>query len=95
MISFGRLHPRVPPHGLMKSSGIGSPLTIAWPSLMVSVSPGVATTRLMKFVSAGSSTGSGQGSPGGSGCSPQVSVVSAPFGGWKTTMSPISGSLKW
>jgi hypothetical protein len=70
-------------------------LTIAWPSSIFSVSPGVATTRLMKLVSAGSSTGSGQASRGGSGSIPQVSVVSAPFGGWKTTMSPISGSLKW
>ena len=67
MISFGRSHPRALPQGLMKSSGIGSPLTIACPSSMLSVSPGVATTRLMKFVSASSSTGSGQASFGGSG----------------------------
>ena len=61
---------------------------------MQSVSPGPATIRLMKFWSERPGVASGQACRGGCG-TPHSVAVSAPAGGWKTTMSPIAGSVKW
>ena len=78
----------------MKSSFASTPLTTGCPLWMLSRSPGPATIRLMKLVSDRSAVGSGQGSLG-SRWTPHCCPFSAPAGGWKTTMSPMSGSLKW
>src|SRR4051794_34470907 len=59
-----------------------------------SLSPGPATTRLMKFTSARSAVGLSQAWPAGGWPEPQVLSCSAPAGGWKTTMSPTSGLVK-
>src|SRR4051812_12914740 len=94
LIVRGKSQP-VPPsaQGRVKSSAWRLPLTYAWPPLMDTVSPGPATTRLMKLTSDLVDVGRLQASSGFLSGSPQV-FVSAPLGGWNTTISPISGSLK-
>ena len=84
-----------PPQGLMKASFAITPLTTGWPFLMYSRSPGPATIRLMKFVpdSCGVGFGHAHDVPWPAPGTPQRGP-SAPSGGWKTTMSPIWGSLK-
>src|SRR4051812_2448267 len=57
------------------------------------LSPGPATTRLMKFSLARSAVGLSQAWPGFGRLEPQV-FSSAPAGGWKTTTSPTSGLVK-
>src|ERR1700755_2543643 len=61
---------------------------------MYSVSPGPATTRLMKFTLASCDVGWSQACPAGGWPEPQVLSCSAPEGGWKTTMSPTCGAEK-
>src|SRR2546427_12699708 len=91
LIGRGKLH--VPgAQGREKLSPWGLPLTIAWPFRIASVSPGIATIRLMKFVPARWGTGRGQASSSGLLGPPQV-LLSAPAGGWTTAISPRSGSL--
>src|SRR3954452_5040450 len=60
---------------------------------MRSLSPGPATTRLMKFTSARSPVGLSHAWPAGGWPAPQV-FSSAPAGGWKTTTSPTDGFEK-
>ena len=91
MIGFGRLQAGAAPQGRMKGSSVFStPLTTGCPSRTLSVSPGPATIRLMKFWLDSASVGVGQACVGrvrGAAFVP----LSAPAGGWKTTMSPIDG----
>src|SRR5262245_48666583 len=61
---------------------------------MAILSPGPATTRLMKFTSARSLVGSAHAWLGGGGPPPHSLDCSAPAGGWKTTTSPTFGSVK-
>ena len=77
----------------VKPSAWRLPLTKAWPPLMYSVSPGPATTRLMKLTLALVAVGRPQAWSGFLFGSPQV-LLSEPAGGWKTTTSPTSGALK-
>src|SRR3954447_9270662 len=58
------------------------------------LSPGPATIRLMKFTSARCAVGRSQTWPAGGWSPPHMLSCSAPSGGWKTTTSPTSGSLK-
>src|SRR5918997_1258092 len=78
----------------MKSSCWRLPLRITWPSSIAIRSPRPATTRLTKFTSARSSVGVAHGWPSGGRPVPHDVPSSAPAGGWNTTTSPISGSLK-
>src|SRR3954452_4365252 len=57
-------------------------------------SPAPATTRLMKLTSDRSGVGLAQAAPSGGWPCPHMLSCSAPAGGWKTTMSPTSGSLR-
>src|SRR5829696_3489697 len=93
-MGLGKLHPSPPPQGRAKSSGWRLPFSTTWPSSIAIVSPGPATTRLMKLTSARSSVGSSQASPAGGSPPPHWLPCSAPAGGWNTTMSPTWGSLK-
>src|SRR3954469_23873641 len=61
--------------------------------MSLSLSPGPATTRLMKFTESFLGTGSGQ-TDLGSCRAPQRGSPSAPSGGWKTTTSPTAGFEK-
>src|SRR5215218_4115838 len=93
LIGRGKSHPVPPSHGRVKPSAWRLPLTKAWPPLMYSVSPGPATTRLMKLTLALVPVGRPHAWSGFLSGSPQV-LLSEPAGGWKTTTSPTSGSLK-
>ena len=91
----GMLQAAALPQGFVYGSSVFStPLTTGWPSLTESVSPGPATIRLMKFWLDSALVGFGQASPG-FGMTPHSVPLSAPAGGWKTTMSPAPGSVKW
>src|ERR1700712_2607120 len=94
-ILIGRVksQPVPPVHGCVKPSAWRLPLTKAWPPLMYKVSPGPATTRLMKLTLALVAVGRSQAWSGFFCGSPQV-LLSEPAGGWKTTISPTSGLLK-
>src|ERR1700743_2822113 len=46
---FGKSQPSPPPQGSANGSFWSFPLRITWPFLMLSLSPGTATTRLMKL----------------------------------------------
>src|SRR3954470_21601786 len=86
-------HPVPPSQGRVKPSFWRLPLTYACPPLMYSVSPGPATTRLMKLTLAFWPVGRSQAWSGFLSASPHV-FVSDPAGGWKTTISPMCGLLK-
>src|SRR3954454_12484472 len=94
VISVGKSHPSPPPQGSANGSFWSLPLSTTWPLSIRSLSPGPATTRLMKLTSARSAVGLPHGVPGGGGPEPQVLSCSAPAGGWKTTTSPTSGVEK-
>ena len=77
----------------MKGSFWRLPFRTACPSTIAIVSPGPATMRLMKFVSALVFVGAGHG--WSSLCAtPHSFAFSAPLGGWKTVTSPTFGSPK-
>src|SRR5918998_1309366 len=90
----GKSHSDPAPHGRMNGSRWRSPFRITCPSSIAIRSPGPATTRLTKLTSARSSVGVAQGWPSGGWPEPHDGPCSAPEGGWNTTTSPISGSLK-
>src|SRR3954452_18385398 len=94
-IVIGRVksQPVPPSQGRVKPSFWRLPLTYACPPLMYSVSPGPATTRLMKLTLAFWPVGRSQAWSGFLSASPHV-FVSDPAGGWKTTISPMCGLLK-
>src|ERR1700712_2667063 len=94
-ILIGRVksQPVPPVHGCVKPSAWRLPFTKAWPPLMYTVSPGPATTRLMKLTLARVAVGRSHAWSAFFSASPQV-LLSAPAGGWKTTTSPTSGALK-
>ena len=91
-----KLQPPPPPHSRVKDSLARLPLRITWPSTMASLSPGPATTRLMKLTSdlpeVGVPQGCGWPSPWLG--FPHWTSCSEPLGGWKTRISPTSGSEK-
>src|SRR3954470_13734478 len=96
VMGVGSVHPRLAlfAHVLeMYGSFSRLPLRITWPSTMRMMSPGPATTRLMKLTLAWPAVGLSQAAFSSFVRSPHVSV-SEPAGGWKTTMSPTFGSLK-
>src|SRR5215210_4259933 len=70
------------------------PLRITRPLRTCIRSPGPATMRLMKLMSAWSRVSRRQTCPVGGGPPPHMSSCSAPVGGWNTTTSPTSGSEK-
>src|SRR3954454_6745371 len=82
-IVIGRVksQPVPPSQGRVKPSFWRLPLTNAWPPLMYKVSPGPATTRLMKLTPALVAVGRSQAWSGFLSGSPQV-FVSDPAGGW-------------
>src|ERR1700761_5919565 len=95
VIVFGRLQIYELPQGRIYGSSVFStPFTTGCPSLIDSVSPPPATTRLMKFWLDSTGVAFGQGSFSGTD-TPHSAADSAPSGGWKTTMLPIFGSCRW
>src|SRR3954470_18403608 len=80
VIGRGKSQPVPPSHGRVKPSFWRLPFTYAWPPLMYRVSPGPATTRLMKLTLAFVAVGREQASSGFLSGSPQV-FVSDPAGG--------------
>src|SRR3954451_7477863 len=98
VMGVGSVHPRFAlfAHVLeMYGSFSRLPLRITCPSTIRMMSPGPATTRLMKLTFAWPAVGLSQAAFSSLVPSPHVSV-SEPAGGWNTTMSPILGSLnRW
>src|SRR3954449_6189931 len=78
----------------MNGSFWSLPLRITRPLRICRWSPGPATMRLMKLMSARRGVSFRQTWPVGGGPPPHMSSCSAPSGGWKTTTSPTSGSEK-
>src|SRR5215210_1931056 len=72
----------------MNGSFWSLPLRITRPSRIWRWSPGPATMRLMKLMSARCGVSLRQTWPVGGGPAPHMSSCSAPSGGWKTTTSP-------
>src|SRR3954470_13501398 len=81
VISRGKSHPVPPSHGRVKASFWSLPLTYARPLRIDSLSPGPATTRLMKLTSALVDVGLSHAWSAFLSGLPHV-LVSEPFGGW-------------
>ena len=89
VIVFGKSQPPPGLQAAVKGSSASSPLRMTCPPLTLTVSPGPATTRLMKLTSSFRGTDSGQ-TESGEWATPQRWAL-APTGGWKTTTSPTLG----
>src|SRR4051812_10479621 len=91
VILRGKSHPSALAQGRMYGSASRFPLRYTWLVLTATTSPGPATTRLTNTSPAGPAVGCEHAASSGGRAPHSSSPVTAPVGGWKTTMSPIAG----